>query len=257
MSYLCCSWLWGGAYLVYGYLQTGEWFLRGVELKGGTAITLQGSLDEVKASLAGLDVRVRQVGVDRVLVEVPEGTDPQQILGLLGVEEASIQTVGPSLGEAFWVQAQIGIVMAFVLMGGMVFFLFRKTIPALSVIFSVVADIVVTLALMQVFAIPLTLAGLGALLMLIGYSVDTDILLASRLLRGSGPIDERVKGALKTGLTITFTTIGAMAVFVLAGVSDVITQIASVLLIGLVIDLGNTWLTNAGILRWYMERRAL
>ena len=56
---------------------------------------------------------------------------------------------------------------------------------------------------------------------------------------------------------MTLTTIGVMVVIVIAGVSPVITQIALVLLIGLLIDMVNTWLMNAGILRWYMERRAI
>jgi preprotein translocase subunit SecF len=249
------------AYLVYGYQQRGEWFLKGIELKGGTVIALKGvSLSEAERSLEGMNARVRKIGGfsgERVLVEIPAGADALEVINLLGVspDDASIRTIGPSLGEAFWRQAQIGIAMAFALMGIVVFFLFRKVVPSFAVIFAAVSDIVVTLAFMQVLSIPLSLAGLAAILMLIGYSVDTDILLTSRMLRGSGLLNERLKGALKTGLTISFTTMGVLGVLVLMGISSVISQIAAVLLIGLALDLANTWLANSVILKWYIEKR--
>jgi len=36
------------------------------------------------------------------------------------------------------------------------------------------------------------------------------------------------------------------------GQITVIRDIASVLIIGLLLDMMNTWLTNAGIIKWYM-----
>lgn len=254
-------------FLVNGYQQNGEWFLRSIDLKGGTLITLhgEGEVSDLESSLEGFQARVRQIGGFRgvgFLVEIPIEVDVQNVLAVLEekgfpTEEASVQTIGPSLGESFWRQAQIGIVLAFVLMGMVVFFLFRKVVPSFAVIFAAVSDIVVTLAFLQVFSIELSLAGLAAVLMLIGYSVDTNILLTSRMFKGSGPLQERVKDALKTGLTMSFTTLSVLVVLIVAGVSPVITQIATVLLIGLLIDLANTWLMNAGVLRWYMERRVM
>jgi preprotein translocase subunit SecF len=37
--------------------------------------------------------------------------------------------------------------------------------------------------------------------------------------------------------------------------SEVLKQIMTILLIGLVVDLINTWIQNAGILRWYVEKK--
>ena len=47
-----------------------------------------------------------------------------------------------------------------------------------------------------------------------------------------------------------------LIVLFLTGLSPVITEIAAVLLIGLVMDLINSWLLNAGIFRWHAERGA-
>jgi len=256
-----------GAYLANGYNQTGEWFSRSIDLKGGTLITLKGdfTVSAVEDALLGFDARVRKIGGfggEGVLIETPPEISSENIISALegkgfNTKDASIQTIGPSLGESFWRQAQLGIVFAFVLMGIVVFFLFRKVVPSFAVIFAAVSDILVALAFMQVFSIQLSLAGLAALLMLIGYSVDTNILLTSRMFKGEGEVQERLKGALKTGLTMSITTMSVLIVLILTGVSSVITQIATVLFIGLVVDLVNTWLMNAGVLRWYMERKSV
>lgn len=253
----------GAIILVDGYTKTGDWFLRSIDLKGGTLISIKG-VSVTEEDIPGFDARIRSFGGfggEGVLIEVSTDVKAEDVLDALerkgiSVKDASIQTIGPALGETFWRQTQIGIVLAFIMMGIVVFFLFRKIVPSFAVIFAAVADILVTLAFMQVFGIPFSLAGLAAILMLIGYSVDTDILLTSRMLRGSGPLGERLRYALKTGLTMSLTTMTVLVILLVSGVSPVITQIASVLLIGLVLDLVNTWFMNAVILRWYMERRS-
>lgn len=248
--------------LTYGFLETGEWFDRGIDLKGGTVITLAGVDPQVlEDGLASFDPRIREVTGftgTQVLVEVEAGIPMQDVVTAMealgfSTADATIHTIGSSLGENFWTQAQIGITMAFVLMGIIVFFLFRKIVPSVAVIFAAVSDIVVTLFFMQLLEIQLTLAGLAALLMLIGYSVDTDILLTTRMLKGEKVLRERLNSALKTGLTMSVTTIGVLSAVVIVGVSEVISQIALVLLIGLIVDLVFTWFGNAGLLKWYLE----
>jgi len=174
------------------------------------------------------------------------------------IETTSIETIGPALGESFWSQAQVGIIIAFVLMGIIVLGIFRTAVPSFAVILAAVSDIIITLALMQIFGIVLSLASLAALLMLIGYSIDTDILLTTRLLRvKDNTLNQRLRNTFKTGVTMTGTTIGVLASLLIFGASAVLSEIAAVLLIGLVIDLVNTWLQNAVLLKWYCERRGI
>jgi len=57
---------------------------------------------------------------------------------------------------------------------------------------------------------------------------------------------------------MTSTTIVAIfAMFIVSFLIDItiLKDISIVLLFGLVMDLMNTWLLNAGILRWYIERK--
>ena len=114
---------------------------------------------------------------------------------------------------------------------------------------------------MSLFNIPLSIASVGALLMLIGYSVDTDILLTTRLLkRKEGTVVERAKAAMKTGLTMSIAAIVAMSILYVVTVvfmpkATTLSSISAVLIVGLCGDIITTWLMNLGILRWYIERK--
>ena len=98
-------------------------------------------------------------------------------------------------------------------------------------------------------------SGIVALLLLIGYSVDTDILLSTRVLkRKEGSVMDRVYSAMKTGLTMTVTTFIAVSVAMIFTQSIVIKQIMFILLIGLVVDIIMTYIQNVGLIRIFLER---
>jgi preprotein translocase subunit SecF len=167
--------------------------------------------------------------------------------------------VSPTLGSAFYRTAfNVGIV-AMVLITIVIFIFFRQVVPSAAVIASAGLDIVGALGLMALFQIPLTLSSIPALLMLIGYSVDTDVMLTTKLLkRREQSKDQRVYDSLITGLTMNATTIAALlAMLALSFTSQmlVVFEISAVLLFGLIIDLSSTWFMNAPVLLWYVERR--
>jgi len=256
-------------FLAYNYTTTGDWFLRAIELKGGTLINLNvDEFPDINALETALSARFGKVQIresrsfagNALSIELSSEADSQEVLQeleSLGIDTSqhSLGSIGPALGETFFAQAQMAVIVAFIIMGIIVFAIFRKLIPSFAVMLAAASDIITTLALMQIFSIELSLAALAALLMLIGYSVDTDIMLTTRLLRGTHALTRRVKGALKTGLTMSITSIGALTALYLASISPVLSQIAAVLLIGLIVDLVNTWLQNSVLLRWHLERR--
>ncbi|MFQ5531779.1 MAG: preprotein translocase subunit SecF, partial [Candidatus Nanoarchaeia archaeon] len=174
-------------------------------------------------------------------------------------ENSSFEFTGSTLSESFFRQLLIAILFAFVFMAIVVFILFRTLVPSSAVIISAFADILMTLALVDFVGIKMSSAGIVAFLMLIGYSVDTDILLTTRMLkRDEGSINHRIFGAFKTGTTMTLTSMLAvtLALFVVRSFSLVLTQIFTILAIGLGFDLLNTWITNVSILKWYVEVKA-
>ncbi len=132
----------------------------------------------------------------------------------------------------------------------------KFSIPSFAVILAALSDIIITLAIVNMMGIKLSTAGIAAFLMLIGYSVDTDILLSTRVLkRKEGTVMDRIYSAMKTGLTMNITTIAALIVGLVLSQSEVISQIMTILLIGLFVDIINTWIQNVGILRIYLEKK--
>ncbi len=255
--------------LVSHYMQTGQWFERSFELTGGTLITIESAdapdVGSAENALGDYKATIRSLSGfsgHKLLIQAGSDVDVGGILGALdgaGIDTSthSVQTIGSALGENFWRQTQMALVLAFILMGIVVFTLFRDPIPSVYVMLCAFLDVVVTVAFMQVLGIELSLAGLAALLMVLGYSVDTDILLTARCLKGTDEFGQRLRSAVKTGLTMTGTTLGALTALYLTAVSPVLSQIAAVLIIGLVSDVAFTWLQNAVLLRMYMERKGM
>jgi preprotein translocase subunit SecF len=145
----------------------------------------------------------------------------------------------------------IAYVMGVVLIG----LYLKSSIPSFMVILNVFSDVIVTLAVINIMGIKLSTAGIAAFLMIIGYSVDTNILLSTKLLKKKeGSVIERLFNAMQTGLTMTLTTAAAIIVALIFTQSEVIKQIMTILLIGLIVDMIYTWLQNAGILRLYLDK---
>jgi preprotein translocase subunit SecF len=167
--------------------------------------------------------------------------------------------IGASLGKTFWDSAIFVVLIGFILVALVIFLFFREIFPSIAVLASAVFDVFAALALMAVFKIPLSLATIPTLLMLVGYSIDTDIMLTTRLIkRREGTAIERTNDAMITGLTMTLTTIAALTSMLLFSYLvqiQIIFQIAAVLLFGLIGDLIGTWLMNAPLLLWYTKKK--
>lgn len=179
----------------------------------------------------------------------------------LGVSDEEITTVeiGASLGQQFWDSSIRVLLIAFVLIAAIIFILFREPVPCIAVIQAAVYDITLALAGMSIFQIPITLPTIAGLLMILGHSVDTDIVTADRVLkRSEGNAAERTYGAMLTGLTMTGTILVVLAVLVTFSYFNQMTtlnQIALVLMFGLVGDIPSTWFVNAVMIKWWAERK--
>lgn len=244
-----------------------------IDFKGGTVITVYDVPENVdlKKSMQekfAFDVQEstirdfsgKAVGKNFEIEEFFKGGEGREIKDLMisqGVLEENInmRDISPSITGLFVEQSVKAILFAFIFMALVVFWRFRTVVPSIAVILSAFSDIVTTLAIMIVLDIQLSMGSFVALLLLIGYSVDTDILLTTRLLvKRQKEIPDRIKDAMKTGLTMAGTTISAMTVLLLVATSTLLKEIAIVILIGLLVDLINTWIQNVGILWWHLDK---
>jgi preprotein translocase subunit SecF len=187
----------------------------------------------------------------------------QQIITAIGkgmhYSSYSFSDVSPTLSAYFLNKAFGVIVLSTVLAGIVVFAVFRTIVPSVAVLMGAACDITIALGAMALFQIPLTLPSFAALLMLIGFSLDTDMLLTIRTLkRGEGTPRERAYDTMKTGMTMSITAMVAFgSLFLLALITHIPTyyQISAVAICGLVGDLVATWGLNAVIILWYAEKR--
>lgn len=256
------------------YMRTGEFVERGIDFKGGTEIVVPitpGSavdLQKIQAAASKAvsgDITLKETkGAATMLIFQSDVLlTKEKITAVLDSEGVlydsdgiSSQSVGATLGTVFWSQAKMAVLAAFLVMAGVVFYVFKNPIPSAAVVAAGVSDLVFAAAMMDVFGIKLSLATLAALLILIGYSVDTDILLTTRVLKrhDGHMVDEKIISSMKTGVTMTVCAIAAMAVLYFVSTSAVLSEIALVIVFGLVADLPFTWIQNVGILKIYFEK---
>ncbi|MEF8819806.1 MAG: protein translocase subunit SecF [Haloferacaceae archaeon] len=171
-----------------------------------------------------------------------------------GYEVPASSDVGASFGRSTQLLALGGVAVAFVGMSVLVFVMFRTFVPSVAVVVSAFSDIVIPVAIMNLLGIELSLGTVAALLMLIGYSVDSDILLNNHILRRSGDFYDSVRRAMRTGVTMTLTSLSAMIVMTAVATYfgiGLLAAIGTVLTFGLAADLMNTYMLNLSLLRWY------
>jgi preprotein translocase subunit SecF len=261
-------------YLGVFYSQNNDFFHKDISLTGGTSVTVYAKLDPAQLEM-DLNPELGEINVQKisdrftgeqqgVIIETTADKDTaesvlEDYLGYdLNEDNSSFEFTSSALGGSFYKQLIIAILIAFSFMSLVVFIIFRTPVPSAAVIISALADIIMTLVVVDIIGIKLSTAGIIAFLMLIGYSVDTDILLTTRILkRDGGTTNSRLFGAFKTGITMTLTSLSAIvfALIIVSSFSAVLTQIFTVLSIGLGFDLFNTWVTNASIIKWYAEKK--
>jgi preprotein translocase subunit SecF len=173
-------------------------------------------------------------------------------------DSISVQTVSPALSTHFIGVAINVVIIAIVLSLILVFLFFREVAPSIAVLTGAVSDIVIALGAMGLFGIPLTLGSFAALLMLLGFSLDTDILLTSRMLKRKGDPRDNAYDAMKTGVTMSLmAAIAFGSLFMLAVLTHIPTyfEISAVALAGIVGDMFATWGINGVIILLYIERK--
>lgn len=310
------------------YAKSGDVIHKGVSLSGGMTITIasvgtpidpDALADRLRDEFPDADIAVRemsdlgrQVGIT---IEAATGANTPAELGALendildvveglqpgARERKSTEMVGPSLGDSFFRQTAKAVLVAFTMMGLVVFLYFgdrtshkvlvaaltivegtliwnasgiilgtlaliggvvlvwcyiQWSIPSAAVILAAASTILFTIAVVDIIGMRISTAGIAAFLMLIGYSVDTDILLSNRVLkRDEGTVYTRIVSTVKTGITMTGTTMAASLIALFFTQSDVIREIMTIIVIGLVADVFFTWIQNAGILRLWLEKK--
>ncbi len=260
-------------YLYNFQIKNGDIILKDITLTGGTSIQINSKVNvedlklKLEANFKEISIReIYDLTTGEQLAVIVETTAEineiklflEDYLGFtLDESNSSIEFTGSSLSESFYNQLKVALLISFILMSIVVFVTFRTFIPSIAVIFAALGDIIMTMTVVNILGMKVSTAGIVAFLMLISYSVDTDILLTSRVLKKKeDSVNGRIYSALKTGLTMTLTSLVVVIIgyFVVSEFSKIFSQIFTILSIGLLFDIFNTWIFNAGIIKWYAEK---
>lgn len=258
--------------IIYNKAVYGEYFFKDISLKGGTSITLytttipgieewltnnwpEAELVMIKDSIGnfkGYDFRTaEELTISDAKEKLSNLTDK-----VITENDFSMGYQSASIASSFFNEFGIIILISFTLMGLVALYYFKSPINALTTAFATLTNIIVVVGMMNLLKEPLSVPGIGAILMLLGLSTDTDILLASNLVNKSVKESvEKLRRIFMTELTISIAAItNALVIYLLTGI-DVIRSIALILLIGTIADLMSTIFFSSGLMIMYNEWR--
>ena len=170
--------------------------------------------------------------------------------GILDTEK-----LGPVITSTQGEQARNAIIGALVATGIVTFIVFRRRIAAIQIPLVVGLDLLGVLGCMALLRVPLSSASLVGILMLAPYAIDTNILLASRVLKRAGEARQRVVETARTGLMVNAAVLIILLSLRILTTAQQIHELTTVLIFGVVINFINTWFLNAGILLGRLERQ--
>jgi len=208
------------------------------------------------------DVDIVENGLDIGTSNVLGGNETLLVKSMFssqfGIHENSVtvEQRGATITSIYSEQAVRAMVGAFIAMGVIIFIAFRRRITVGAILLAVGLDLLGVFGCMALFGVELSLASVAGLLMLIGYTVDTNILLTTRVLkRVGGEPKEQVIGAMRTGLMMSGSTLIPLFAISLLTTAPQLYQLTAVLIFGIIIDIFNTWFLNAAIVMRHAERQ--
>jgi len=260
------------SFLIFNYFSTGGVIERDVSLKGGISVIIEKEgLNEneissyLNSKFNSVIVRtltdlstMRDIGLIIESSDAPEDELKDALKEKISFteEQYSAEIYSQTFSESFYRQLIYVLLFAFILMSITVAITFRSFAPSITVIGCALTDILITLGIVSLFGLQISAGGITAFLLIIGYSIDTDILLATKLIKRSiGTKYDRLKQAITTGLTMILTTITALLIGFAFSTAPVLKEIFSILIVALVIDIITTYFWSAPVLIWYMKKR--
>jgi preprotein translocase subunit SecF len=256
--------------LFFNYVNTGDFIIKDVDLKGGTLVSFSSNSEIDTKLLEGKIVEGLGAGIVSGLktasgygatIQVESGVPVSKVMEIVrdaGIEayDVSEQTIGPTLGNLFFNQVRNTLIVAFVLMSIIIFIIYRNLASSLGIVIASLGNILTTLAFTSLFGIKLSFAGFAGLLMLIAFTVDTNIVLTSKVVSyGNETFMQRYRKAFITGSTLIATITVTMIVALFLSSSKLLINIAEVLVIGFVSDLVYTWILNAWMLEKHFNKK--
>jgi len=255
-----------GAFFVT-YQQTGGLFKLDIDLSGGNVFTVYTSFipTGAKATFENMGLGFKEIhsydNSDLIAVAIEGGPElsekmvKAQINATFPDAAYDVRSVGPSMGKSFMKGSIWAVTLGFLAMGAILALIFRKPIVAFTVILSGFLNVFEAAAFMTFLGVKLAPHTIGALLMLMGWSVDSEVLFDTKILKETeGDPKKRAVGAMKTAMTMSAAIFASLSALYIVSTSTLIKDIALVMMLGAVFDIINTWFQSLAMVLWYAER---
>ncbi len=227
----------------YGYI-----FEKDVSIKGGYIIVIPKEVNlnptDIYKQLSTIypDIRVYET---KGLVYI-EGSslDAQRVVDIINkkfnlnleIKDIEIQQYDSYFGSIIFKEFIKLVIIALILVSIAVLIRMKNKVSALAIVLTILFDLSATAFLVSMLGYPISIIAFIAFLMILGYAIDNNIVLATNILKEEGTFEDKVKLSLKVGYLMEATTLIVLIVTYLIVNAKVIHELAFILIIALLAD---------------------
>ena len=161
---------------------------------------------------------------------------------------SNIDFVGASLAQGALSDSIFLLSIAFILVAIVSLFYFRNFAQAFSNVISIISDVINVVGLLDLLGLSFSTASIAGILMIMGYSADRNIILATNILkRKEAEMKYRLVHTIKTSLTMDAAALATFLVLLFGTSNAIIQSIAIILIFGVIFDDFTVWILNGSI----------
>ena len=160
-------------------------------------------------------------------------------------KDSSIDYVSATLAQSSLYSSFILLGIAFILVAAVSLFYFRSVWQAFSNVISIISDIINIVGVLDIIGFSFSTASIAGILMIMGYSADRNIILATNILkREEASMRYRLTKTIKTSLTMDAAALVTFLILFLGTTNSTLHEIAIILIIGVIFDDFTVWILN-------------
>ena len=247
--------------IIFGYnLFTGHLYNADYTIKGGIKYTFQANENVINNLSKTLNVEIHKLNNNYYFI-IPKGENINKskieaTLNSLGIKNYNVEETSSLLSSAFF-KTLIGLVIFSFILVIISLFLIYKDVKIASIAGrALFFNIFITFTLTNLF-IPLSKYVIPAYLMIIGYGIDTNLILINHMLKEKKfELKKRFALAFNTGIMIHLTTLTVLLIGIILANNLVFKYIFSILAVGLLIDIVDTWFLNGYLIKKFVENQS-
>jgi preprotein translocase subunit SecF len=220
-------------------------FQKDISISGGTLVIINYhglSIDQVKAVLSGKNYNIYSTG-GMIYIEGKK-LDVNNLISELNSKlgtkitknDYEVREFSPYFGSMIFSEFTRLLIISLMLITIVIFIRMRNWISSLAILMTILFDLGAAVSFLAITGYPISVISFVAFLMILGYAIDNNIVLATNIFKEEGEFREKVKLSLKVGYLMEMTTMIVLAIIYIFINSKIIHELAMVLLIALVAD---------------------